>query len=324
MRFVKFGVTALALFLAAGMATADLADRQKELEAGPGSPSRDLLDCTYAVYAPCGYYEVNNNGNGAANVTYYSCVGYAETGPEMVYEVYLDADYTVTIEVNYYNPGTQDLDLFLMTACDENTCIDYSGSVSGYEVITANLTAGTYYVTVDGYNGSVDDYDITITCEGAVPPPPGDTCDDPLDLACGDIYIVTDTCPYNNDYDPGAGNPCTGYSAAGLDYVYALTIPDGGYIDLEFSEDGYDGSIYLITDCDDIVGTCLSGDDCYPWPCVDYIYYMNTTGSDVDAYLIIDGYGTDNCGIGTLAGFLSCGGSASESTTWGQVKSYFR
>ncbi len=94
----------------------------------------------------------------------------------------------------------------------------------------------------------------------------------------------------------------------------------GGTIDVAYEEIDYDGSIYLVTDCNDAPGTCVAGDDCYPNPCTDLINYTNTTGGNVEYWLIVDGF--TGFGLGHLSGMTGvCLTSPVEPTTWGHIKS---
>jgi len=153
---------------------------------------------------------------------------------------------------------------------------------------------------------------------------PNDQCAGAIPLA-GAFDFTTDTCDDTNDYDPLAGNSCTGFSAAGLDETYSVCLPPGGTIDLTFDEIDYDASIYLVTDCGNIVGTCVAGDDCFPEPCTDFITYTNTGIDAANYWLIVDGFGTSNCGHGQLTGVTDvCNATAVETATWGAIKALHR
>jgi len=136
----------------------------------PTSFSRGLLVCDNAIPFPCGETFAGNNTGAPSLVTTYSCVSWNESGGEVVYELVLDGTYDVTATLSGM---TCDLDVFLLSDCDEALCIDYGNTSFSLE-----LNAGTYYVVVDGYNGAACAYDLTITCEEPPPPPedPGSTC----------------------------------------------------------------------------------------------------------------------------------------------------
>lgn len=153
---------------------------------------------------------------------------------------------------------------------------------------------------------------------------PNDQCSGAVPLG-GAFDIPTDTCDDTNDYDVLAGNACTGFSSAGLDETYSVCLPPGGTIDLAWDEIDHDGSIYLVTDCGDVAGTCVAGDDCFPEPCTDFITYTNTDATATNYWLIVDAFGTDNCGNGRLTGATDvCGATAVEAATWGVIKNLHR
>ncbi|MBD3337080.1 MAG: hypothetical protein GF355_16315 [Candidatus Eisenbacteria bacterium] len=320
MKKILFVLLAMVFVSSAAMADLNQQKLEKDLDAmDPGEQTRQLLDCSNAYVANCGDFFTGNNGNGVNNVELYSCVSYTESGPEEVYEIVLTETTLLGITMV---PAGCDLDLFLLGSCDEGDCLDYSGTVSE-EYIEANLAAGTYYVVVDGYSGAICDYTIEFTCEGGSEPPPNPTCETALELECGTVDLLANTCDGGNNYDPLSGG-CTGFSATGDDIVWHMIIPDGGSVDLLVNEIDHDASAYIVTDCDDVPGSCLVGMDCFPQPCSDTLFYTNTSGADMDAYLIMDGYG-GSCGDLQITGTLDCDEpTATEKTTWGKVKSLHR
>jgi hypothetical protein len=318
----KLALCSLALLvaLAGASAAGTLQDKiDKDNSTPPGGP-RGLLDCTDAIEAGCDFFYSGDTSFGVNNAANYSCHGFDESGPEIVFVMTLATETQVGITMT---PSGCDLDLMLLASCEEGDCIAYSAGVST-ENIEECLPAGTYYIVVDGYGGAACPFTLDIACQDCPGPIQGETCDSCVDLTCGTVALQTNTDGAINDYDPGAGNACTGFSASGGDVVYCVCIPDGGGVHLQFSEDTYDASIYLVTDCGNLVGTCLDGDDCFPDPCIDYIDYDNTTGGDINAYLIVDGFG-GSVGQGTLTGTLDCcGGVPTQETSWGALKSLYR
>jgi hypothetical protein len=134
---------------------------------------------------------------------------------------------------------------------------------------------------------------------------PGEQCDGGLDPLCGSFSLSTVTVGYQNDLNPGPGNGCTGRSASGPDLVFRTRVAPGGSVNLTWTEEDYDGSIYLVTDCGDIEGTCLAGSDCFPFPCDNSLSYTNQSGQFIDAFLVIDGFG-GMAGTGLLQGQIDC------------------
>jgi hypothetical protein len=320
----KLALCALALFVAMGAASltsaATLQDKIDKDNSPPAGGPRGLLDCTDAIEASCDYFYAGDTSFGVNNAENYSCHGFSESGPELVFSLTLGTQSLVSITMA---PSGCDLDLQLLSGCDEGLCFAFSAGVST-EFIEECLEPGTYYIVVDGYGGAACPFTLDIQCADCAEPVGGETCDTCTDLDCGDVNLVTNTTGANNDYDPLSGNPCTGYSASGGDIVMCLCIPAYGGVHLQFSEDTYDASIYLVTDCGNLVGTCLDGDDCFPNPCVDYIDYDNPGPADVNAYLIVDGFG-GSVGQGTLSGTLDCCEPVPTiQHTWGTLKAQYR
>jgi hypothetical protein len=319
----KLALCSLAVVTVAGLATLASADQQQKWDKDHSAPpvqTRGLLDCTDAIDAGCGFTYTGTNSFGVNNVQSYNCHGFTESGPELVFTLPLSGTTNVTIDM--VTDGG-DLDLQLLAACDENQCIAYSAGIDVEQISVDCLPAGTYYIVVDGYNGTEANFDLSITCSTCVEPSGNETCDTADPLACGDVSLATNTSGAANNYDPGSGNSCTGYSASGGDLVWSFCVPNGGGFNFTFAELDYDSSVYVVTDCANLVGTCLDGDDCYPYPCNDILTYTNSSGGDINAYLIVDGFAGET-GNGQLSGTLDCcGPNPTETTTWGSVKARF-
>ena len=152
---------------------------------------------------------------------------------------------------------------------------------------------------------------------------PNGTCETAFDLS-GAFSFDTDTCDDLNDYDLGPSNSCTGYPTSGPDEVYEICLPPGGTVSLTFEELQYDGSVYLVTDCNDLPGSCVAGDDCYPTPCTASITYTNLTVENNVYWLMVDGFGGE-CGLGHLEGMAGqCDVTPVEPASWGAIKALHR
>jgi hypothetical protein len=115
------------------------------------------LDCGGAFRTGCNVVLTGDNTGGPTNVDYYNCSAWLEDGPEVVYELMIPFDETnITVTIGDLSA---DLDIFLLSACNENTCITV-----GNNYLSATLPAGTYYLVVDGYHGAVSSYTLTIEC----------------------------------------------------------------------------------------------------------------------------------------------------------------
>ncbi len=122
------------------------------------------LNCSDPELLPCGSVVSGNNGLGHYDVEFYGgCNPWHETGPEMLYELPIpgpDIDLTVRL-----TGMTDDLDLFLLRDCSEDSCHANADST-----LSVHLDdPGTYYLVVDGYQGAVSPYTLSVDCVGQPP-----------------------------------------------------------------------------------------------------------------------------------------------------------
>ncbi|MFH1277665.1 MAG: PPC domain-containing protein [Candidatus Eisenbacteria bacterium] len=310
-----------ALLLVAGMAFAESAEKKLLAETVPpdGQGIR-ALDCSGATPISCGDVVTGNNTGIPSTASAYSCVSWNESGGEVVYTLTLTEASIVTAALSGM---TGDLDMFLLTSCDENSCINYGDN----SMTSSCLDPGTYYLVVDGYNGAQSAFTLTVNCVSCAPPE-NDVCETAIDLCAvagekrfdGSFNLAFNTALATNDYDPGSGG-CTGYSAQGPDLVYVVCLEPGGTLDACMNPSPYfDGSIYLITDCADPVNSCVAGDDSGNPEC---IVYTSVAGGTY--YLIVDGWSSSSAGTGTLYGSVTgCCTTSTEEGSWGGVKTLFR
>ncbi len=140
--------------------------------AAPVGTSTGELDCTTATPLTCGQTLTGTTATASNNVVGPYCGYYCNySGNERIFSLNVLVTSTVTINLSGL---TGDLDMFLLSACDRQSCIGnstYSGN--GNEQITKTLTPGTYYIVIDGYAGAISNYSISATC---VPLSSGQDC----------------------------------------------------------------------------------------------------------------------------------------------------
>ena len=198
-----------------------VADDDDSAAAGP--------DCSVGFLVACeiGHEAGNNAGAGSTQVVdEYSCnPGLDQSGPELAYifTPTFDGDVTVTL-----TGLTEDLNLFLLEddgsdACQPDTCVQSSIEPNtDDESITFSAAEGsTYYLVVDGFEGAIGDYDLTIDCPA---------CEDDITLDCD-----TFTEDSWNNGSAGSTNTIEAYNCSipghtGPEYVYDFVAPvDGDY-----------------------------------------------------------------------------------------------
>lgn len=143
----------------------------------------DLPDLTCDTYDTCPPVEVLTCGdtvvtaNDAAGSTdshfIHGCTDFVYSGPEIAFTVETSLDEPVTVSVTGLGA---DLDLFAADtdACDGRGCL--AGSTSSDlsdEVVVFDAIAGApYTVVVDGWDGAVSGFTLSVSCVGAVVDPP--------------------------------------------------------------------------------------------------------------------------------------------------------
>lgn len=127
----------------------------------PTATATRVLDLGDVVPVTCNSYHIGDTRGKSANVSAYSCnLAWAETGPEQVYVLTLAGRTSVSARLSALLPGA-DLDVFILSAPYPDSCVAH-----GDWIASASVTAGTYYIVVDGYNGSASSYRLDVTCEG--------------------------------------------------------------------------------------------------------------------------------------------------------------
>jgi hypothetical protein len=157
--------TVLAIGLLVLVAATAFAEDKAKPYVPPVPGTTQLLDCSNATPVVCGETYTGTNVGAPNNVEYYSCSGWLESGGEVVYYLDLDDCFEVTAEIV---PDGCDLDVFILSECDENECIAYGNTIA----TTNCLEPGTYYIVVDGYYGAECGYTLTVTCEPCECPVP--------------------------------------------------------------------------------------------------------------------------------------------------------
>jgi hypothetical protein len=115
----------------------------------------------------CGQ-QVSGDTTGRANhIDDYDCVGWDESGPEVVYSLDLPtalAPYTITATLSDLSV---DLDVFLLSTegCYAGDCAGDTSNPDGDTATATGVTGGTYYIVVDGYSGAAGSYTLSVACD---------------------------------------------------------------------------------------------------------------------------------------------------------------
>lgn len=99
----------------------------------------------------------------------------------------------------------------------------------------------------------------------------------------------------NNDYDPFEGGCAGGFQQPGPDVVYNITLPEFKLIGVMVNFENFDGSIYVVTDCENIIDSCIAGSDVEG-----NFEHLNFIANPNTEYFII----LDSKGLGSPGSFL--------------------
>jgi murein DD-endopeptidase MepM/ murein hydrolase activator NlpD len=130
-------------------------------------------DCEPIALLTCGDVVTSSNdaaGSTTGNYAYGCDTGFVYSGPETAYSFATDLDEPVNVTLTGL---TADLDLYAVagTACDGDDCIAASSSSeTSDEALAFDATAGVEVVLVmDGWEGAMSGYTLTVECEGGAP-----------------------------------------------------------------------------------------------------------------------------------------------------------
>ncbi|MEC9072634.1 MAG: hypothetical protein VX938_09660, partial [Myxococcota bacterium] len=173
--------------------------------------------------------------------------------------------YTLTIEEDTSCAGACD-----GKECGDNGCGGFCGSCAGGLVCSPSFTC------VDPGEGSTCGQPFKIA---SVP----FTTDNTTEAATNDYSFDDDICP-NESNGQGAGSP---------DHVYAFTAPSSGNYRFKLEvESLYWGSMYAMTSCGDVIGSCsTAGKTSSQWNPVELVQYVNAGDK---LFLVVDGYDNNN------------------------------
>jgi hypothetical protein len=114
----------------------------------------------------CGQQISGDTTGRASHIEDYGCVGWYESGPEVIYSLDLPttfAPYTITAALSDLSV---DLDVFLLSTdgCYTGNCAGVTSSPDGDTATATGVAGGTYYIAVDGYFGAAGSYTLSVDC----------------------------------------------------------------------------------------------------------------------------------------------------------------
>ncbi len=218
----------------------------------PTSPFGDT--CVAPAYITCGECVT---GTTLGAVDNFDCNGTTAgfDGPDVVYELTLDAETMVTIRgeaafnadwaISHTcsNSAADMLCTLDSTVTSGTVCSEFYSNPSSDLYYSGLLAAGIYYIWVDGYSASdLGPYALEVDC--ATETPAGDTCADAIPIPVNGPQIVNDNCyPYTNVWTVHSGN----------DVFYRLDLTSSYHVTICLSA-GYDTYLTLLeSNCSTVI-----------------------------------------------------------------------
>ncbi|NVO03682.1 MAG: M6 family metalloprotease domain-containing protein, partial [Bacteroidetes bacterium] len=124
--------------------------------------SSNILNCANATPLYLGVTISDSTINSINNVNKYSCTNNKFIGPEKVYSLTLTQSCDLTVSLTNQSSGS--LYVMIMGGCDAQNCF----TMNAGSAFLPYTPAGTYYISVDGYNGASGRYNITANCSGNI------------------------------------------------------------------------------------------------------------------------------------------------------------
>lgn len=277
------------------------------------------LNCNAPITLICGTPFSGTNSNGVANASIYKFSNFLtkanETGREKVHRFVLPATQYVLITLKNM---TADLDMFLMRDdCNQDNLIACSYSPGDQaEVIYTQLPAGTYFLVVDGYDGAVSSYSLTLRAEKVCA-----SASDLLDYFCQSSNIVkcgeylASKRVSNNNRVTTKSYDCfgltDGFSFEGYDETYRLTLTQTEEVEisLKINSDA-DLDLFLFSSCDTVPNRCITSSNnrngLATGPIDEEIFVTLPAG---EYYIVVDGDKEEQVGfdLAVNCGELNCG-----------------
>ena len=253
---------------------------------------------------------------GTSLVDGYACVGWQETGPEAVWLLDVTEDTFLHVVLD----SEADLDLFLLTDCDSDSCAAWHASE--FQVpLTAR--AEPYVLVVDGYMGEEGPFDLGL--KGYSPGPSADVCGSARNSPCdetarsheGNLYGLPNLL---------LSDDCSAFLQFGGEEWYRVTLEDTVTLTAEIESPYLDASMWLYDGCDSDAA-CLVFVDEESAGVNETLVYQNETGAAQTVYLAVDAFrAPEGEETASYALTLTCTGQivANERRSLSDIKAMYR
>jgi hypothetical protein len=190
--------------------------------------------------------------------------------------------------------------LYTVTDCSNlSGCVagaDKNGAGQPEDIRWVAQSANTYYLIVDSSApGSAGGHDLTVS------PYTGATCAAAAPLNVTGVPEFYSTAGKQNTYSPNPGG-CTSFAEAGPDRAYSAAVNAGDQLQVTLHPVGYDGSLYVVSDCTNINASCIAGSDVGVSTDESVYPVFQQAGT---YYVIADGF--SSAGTGTISAHIAHG-----------------
>ncbi len=274
----------------------------------PPPPSNDR--CNTATPITCGAFSFSGSTEFATNDYQFpsaaaSCFNSMAQGKDVTYKLVVGPGDSLWVNYNSSTDGA----VYLIADCADpvNTCVVGADAVGAGQTEQLRYRfnfGGTYYLVLD--SKALNSFGtFTMSGEYLCPQPPkNDICEFANPIPCGNFSLSgsTQLASDNYSFDTDAQS-CTGYRAAGRDVVYKVYATTGDSLAIDYRSTA-DGSIYILTNCNDTNGSCVAGEDSAGIGDTETLRYkFHSTGT---FYIILDSFGTNTYGTWTATGRMNC------------------
>ncbi|MBI4819246.1 MAG: hypothetical protein HY791_23445 [Deltaproteobacteria bacterium] len=275
-----------------------------DLTVGISPPVTGGETCQDAVVVPSagGSFQSTTVGRSSDYDPAPTCTGSGAPGPDQVYRADLVEGEVVEAIASF--DSTLDGALYVLDQCNLASCVGVDVGFDGESEFLRYVSRGArphYFVVDSAVSSWAGGHDLTINRYLA------ETCGDaaPLLFDAGPEWFSTNGAA--NDYSPNSGG-CTGFTAAGGDRVYEIYLFAGEQLQVILTPEtpDYDPSMYLVSSCADITGSCVQGADAAEVGGAESLAAVVQTSGMYD--LVLDGYGSVT-GSGTLEAHIVTGDS---------------
>ncbi len=285
--------------------------------------TRTVFDCTprQTLTVDAGFSAVIADSTfGAGVVDGYACSAWSETGPEAFYALEVTED--VELFAGLRDLGDRDLDLFLMSACDNDSCL--AAANIEFSVV---LAPGSYTLIVDGYaQPEPQAGPFTLELSARAPGLPATVCDG----GATPYYCQVETGTFTGDLqgapDLVRTNSCSPVLASAGEQWYAVTVAAYHEVTATVSDigPGLDPVLWLFPGCGPNAA-CTDWADDKTAGQGESLTWSNATFMDTTVYLGVDAALPPADGEGAYTLELRCQAMVGvEATAFGAVKALYR